>query len=484
MSTSALSRSAKGLAGTVATPLALVATCIVIDVLLGQLVQKVLHWPIYLDSVGTILAGVLGGPLIGLITGVAANLIWGVVFSDPTIVPYAITAACIGVAAGLAARFQAFRTPQGVAIAGILTGVMAALVSAPISAYLVPGRTSGSAEVIQRLHQTGASLIKAATLQGLLSDPVDKLLSFLIVWLIIFVLPASLKGSCARSEAALGRLRFNSRYGVAAVLSAAAAGFSWFFLPAFGPGVYSVFYLAVILSAWNGGLGPAMLATAVGVGAQIGFQFGFQDSLHGAAAIVSDALRLVILVLVSGFIAFVNLRREAALGEQRRRQAELRSVVDSIVEALVLISPEDRVLRVNHRFQEIFSVAPLELVGHGLDALDSVLERAFHDSAAVQQEIRRTKDNEQDRFTDIYTQVWPRERQLEVFSAPVTSDGRFLGRLFGFRDVTGEREPDRTETEFVSRASQKPRTPFTSIQGSPDLLWDEDAGGLDEQHQQ
>jgi energy-coupling factor transport system substrate-specific component len=167
MSTSVPSRAANNLAGALAMPLALVASCVVIDVALGQLVQNVLHWPIYLDSVGTILAGALGGPLIGLITGALANVIWGLVFSDPSIVPYAITAACIGVAAGLAARLGAFRNPWRAAVAGLLTGVMSALVSAPISAYLVHGRTGGgSAEVIRYLNDTGASMMQSATLQG------------------------------------------------------------------------------------------------------------------------------------------------------------------------------------------------------------------------------------------------------------------------------------------------------------------------------
>lgn len=103
---------------------------------------------------------------------------------------------------------------------------MSALVSAPISAYLVHGRKGGgSAEVIRYLNDTGASMMQSATLQGFLSDPVDKLLSFLVVWLVLLVLPSWLKGRFALTEVALGRLRFNSRCGVAAVLSALAAAF-------------------------------------------------------------------------------------------------------------------------------------------------------------------------------------------------------------------------------------------------------------------
>jgi hypothetical protein len=48
---------------------------------------------------------------------------------------------------------------------------MSALGSAPISAYLVHGRTGGgSAEVIRYLNDTGASMMQSATLQGFLGS--------------------------------------------------------------------------------------------------------------------------------------------------------------------------------------------------------------------------------------------------------------------------------------------------------------------------
>src|SRR5262249_48963860 len=86
-----------------AAPVALIAVGALLDIGVGQVVRNVLKWPVYLDSIGTVLAGALGGPIAGAATGVIANLVWGVVFHDPGIMPYAITAGCIGLAAALAA---------------------------------------------------------------------------------------------------------------------------------------------------------------------------------------------------------------------------------------------------------------------------------------------------------------------------------------------------------------------------------------------
>src|SRR4051794_37601307 len=69
----------------VGSSLLLMAGAIMLNIVLGQLVQRVLHLPLYLDSVGTILIAALLGPLAGSVTGALTNLIWSVVFSVPQI---------------------------------------------------------------------------------------------------------------------------------------------------------------------------------------------------------------------------------------------------------------------------------------------------------------------------------------------------------------------------------------------------------------
>src|SRR5262249_50872021 len=101
---------------------------------------------------------------------------------------------------------------------------------------------------------------------------------------------------------------------------------------------------------------------------------------------------------------------------------------------------------------------------------------SFRDPDGGPQMIWSTADDQSAQFNAVLEQVWPQERQLDVVSAPVKSDGRFLGRLFGFRDVTQERELDRMKTEFVSQVSHELRTPLTAIKGFTDVLLDGEAG--------
>lgn len=166
--------------------LALIPAAIVINIVAGQIVQNVLKLPIYLDSIGTVLVGVLAGPLAGAITGALSNIIWAIIFSTPTAAPYAITAFIIGICAGVAGTYGAFKNIIWTIVAGLLTGVIAALVSAPITAFVFGGVTgSGTDLIIAAAQATGQNLLAAATIQGFVSDPLDKAVSFVVVWVIL-----------------------------------------------------------------------------------------------------------------------------------------------------------------------------------------------------------------------------------------------------------------------------------------------------------
>ena len=91
--------------------IALIPVAIAINIVLGYTVQQVLKLPIYLDSIGTILVGVLAGPIAGAVTGAASNIIWQYApgIGGGTIGPFAITAAVIGILAGLWGYLGVFR---------------------------------------------------------------------------------------------------------------------------------------------------------------------------------------------------------------------------------------------------------------------------------------------------------------------------------------------------------------------------------------
>jgi hypothetical protein len=244
----------------------LMPIAIAINIVLGATVQQALKLPIYLDSIGTILVGVVAGPFAGLLTGVLSNLIWGYLLPAPigttVIGPFAITAGVIGLLAGLWGRMGLFRSRRGdrssipgavVAVvlvgalalytyarayasptnfqnitgfdptaidqsrvfflailvifvaliafalflrrdvgavyaigAGLVTGIVAAIVSAPIAAIVFGSVTgSGTDLIVAAFRAGGDSLISATLKQGLLSDPMDKMITSFVVFFLV-----------------------------------------------------------------------------------------------------------------------------------------------------------------------------------------------------------------------------------------------------------------------------------------------------------
>ena len=270
----------------------LIPIAIAINIILGQTVAAALKVPVYLDSIGTILVGVLAGPIAGAVTGGLANLIWTYVLPAPFHSDYAgpffIVAVEIGLLAGVFGRLGFFRsrpntpperlvvgavavvaivaviaiygfipfysggavtffaTPAAgapapdpifvilgwlvavllvgaalgllaflfirrdlgaayVFVAGLLCGIVSAIISAPISSIVFGGVTgSGTDLLVAAFQQAGDDLGTAVLKQGLLSDPIDKTLTYFVVFAILGALSRRFVARFPQGEAAVG----------------------------------------------------------------------------------------------------------------------------------------------------------------------------------------------------------------------------------------------------------------------------------------
>jgi energy-coupling factor transport system substrate-specific component len=261
------------------------AVGIAVNIILGQTVAAALKIPIYLDSIGTILVGVLCGPVAGALTGALGNILWSYVIPPPfqyqPAAAFAITAVAIGVIAGLVGRAGFLRprlnrstgelllgglltvaliggmavaavigyqqvfatnvdllpnadadwyfvalawlalalvvgavvglfalllirrdlTAAYVVVAGVFTGVVAALISAPIAAGVFGGVTaSGTDFLVAAFRQAGLDVQAATTGQGLISDPIDKVTTFFTVYLILQAMANRFKARFPQGE--------------------------------------------------------------------------------------------------------------------------------------------------------------------------------------------------------------------------------------------------------------------------------------------
>jgi len=273
---------------------------IAINVVLGQTVATALKLPVYLDSIGTILVGVLAGPFAGAATGLLSNLAWtfllaGTPFGSPFAWPFAIVAAEIGLLAGTFGYAGVFRSrPDAplwklgagivvavallgglvwygivphyrdlcagaasggcldlfqpiasipplflvvalvfiglalavavllalrllvrrdlgvvyVLVAGAACGVVSALIAAPIAAYVFAGVTGSGTDFLVLLFQHAGSDLQTAVLQqSLISDPIDKTITYLVVFALFGAASRRVTARFPQGERALGTVR-------------------------------------------------------------------------------------------------------------------------------------------------------------------------------------------------------------------------------------------------------------------------------------
>jgi energy-coupling factor transport system substrate-specific component len=179
----------------------LIPVAIAINIAIGTLVYTLRIPSVYLDSIGTILVGVLVGPWAGLLTGLLSNLIWGYSGLNPAYTPYFIVGGVIGLLAGLFSRWGWFRTWWQAILGGVITGVIAAVLSAPITAYVAGGVTGAGTDIITAFFRSmGFENLAANFLQGLAVDPLDKAVTFLIVYFIARLLPLRFLARFPRAE--------------------------------------------------------------------------------------------------------------------------------------------------------------------------------------------------------------------------------------------------------------------------------------------
>jgi energy-coupling factor transport system substrate-specific component len=194
-------------AGMFTTPrLIVIALGAALNFSIGTIVYLI-KLPIYLDSIGTILTALLLAPdrKAAFVCAWAAS--WMSLAVSGLVNPFLPWFAATDVAIALVTALVTLRAADifrarplrpvpfaaSVLVCGAVTGIVAAIVSAPVVVYLFGGVTgSGSAFVVAFFLKTGQQLMSAALLSGLTADPIDKILQVLFAALLYRATPGDL----------------------------------------------------------------------------------------------------------------------------------------------------------------------------------------------------------------------------------------------------------------------------------------------------
>lgn len=166
---------------------------------------------------------------------------------------------------------------------------------------------------------------------------------------------------------------------------------------------------------------------------------------------------------------------ERVRDELRLERGRLSAILSSMTEALIAFGGDGRVVLMNQAAAVLLRVAPESARGQTVETIAPFFrgERALREeeypiNLAKKHGVIIVK------MTDDYYLVDSRgERVPVVFSAAILVGKEIVGDVDGvllIKDVTEEKEIDRTKTEFVSLASHQLRTPLGSMRWNLELL--------------
>ena len=154
----------------------------------GQL-ASLLKLPMYLDTIGTIFASMLCGPWVGAVTGGLANVVTGI--ANPVNFAFIPVNVIAGLVTGFLSRKQMFSVWWKWIISMLLMAAASIISSAPIVVLVFGGVTCGGTSLITAAAMAAGANIWAAFFgtEGIFTV-LDRVISFLICWAVIKVIPA------------------------------------------------------------------------------------------------------------------------------------------------------------------------------------------------------------------------------------------------------------------------------------------------------
>ena len=160
---------------------------------IGKMFAQVLKLPLWLDAIGTVLAGLLAGPVVGAICGAINNIIYGLTM-DPISFVYALSSIGIGVVVGVLARLDKAKGIKGILGMGVSVVLVSVIISTPINMIFWGGTTGniwGDALFAWATanHVPG---ILASALDELVVDIPDKFATIFVSYAIFKFLPQKL----------------------------------------------------------------------------------------------------------------------------------------------------------------------------------------------------------------------------------------------------------------------------------------------------
>lgn len=154
---------------------------------------------------------------------------------------------------------------------------------------------------------------------------------------------------------------------------------------------------------------------------------------------------------------------EQAFRREQEHRQRLGSIVTNLPQAALVLDEHDRVLQANAHLCHVFRIPrlPQELVGLSREEILEWMRPILPAIPGFWEDVDRMR---RERQTIIGERVELQDgRVLLRDFIPMQTDGRPIGQMFLYRDITEENRADTAKSEFMALASHQLRTPLTAL---------------------
>ncbi len=160
----------------------------------------------------------------------------------------------------------------------------------------------------------------------------------------------------------------------------------------------------------------------------------------------------------------VEKELESKITEVNRDKIELQAILSSMVEGVIVIGQDEKILMMNAPIDRMFDLRTFDAVGKPYwevirhDTINSALKESLEEKKTLKKEI---------------SLISPTDSHFLMQISPVIlSNGRLTGVVAVFHNITELKKLSQMRSEFVANVSHELKTPLTTIKGFVETLKD------------